>query len=413
MDQSLGARFPGTGDSCVDRPLPPDLGILGGFMRVAASRPLPVLLILGTLAACDEPPPPPPPPPEVVVQPVDVRDTPVQAEFTGEIRGGEDVEVRARVAGYLQSQHYDEGTVVRKGQLLFTIDPKPFEATVARARADMAQAQALHNRAEIQVNRLKPLVADNAVSQQDLDNAVASEEASRASMAAAQAQLTTAELDLGYTRVTSPITGLAGNAQVDVGSYVGSPEPTVLTVVSSLDPVRFDFTISEAEYLAYARATEAVAGKRRGSGPELELVLADGSVHSHKGRITVVGRGVSAETGTLPLQATFPNPGGLLRPGQFGRVRLPVTTRKQAIVIPQRAVQELQGTYNVFVVGSDSIAQARAIKPANRVGSDWVISEGLEPADRIVVEGLQKVRPGIKVRPTAAKAAAQDSAAEG
>lgn len=382
-------------------------------MRVAASRPLPVLLILGALAGCKEPPTPPPLPPEVVVQPVDVRDTPVQAEFTGEIRGGEDVEVRARVAGYLQSQHYDEGTVVRKGQLLFTIDPKPFEATVARARADVAEARARHNRAEIQVNRLKPLVADNAVSQQDLDNAVASEEASRASMAGAEAQLTSAELDLGYTRVTSPITGLAGNRQVDVGSYVGSPQPTVLTVVSSLDPVRFDFTIAEAEYLAYARAIRAEAGKRRGSGPELELVLADGSVHPEKGRVTVVGRGVNAETGTLPLQATFANPGGLLRPGQFGRVRLPVSTRKNAIVIPQRAVQELQGTYNVFVVGADSIAQVRPIKPANRVGSNWVISEGLEPADRIVVEGLQKVRPGTKVRPTAAKTTAQDSAAEG
>ena len=166
-------------------------------MSVAACRPLPVLLILGTLAGCKEAPPPPPPPPEVVVQPVDVRDTPVQAEFTGEIRGGEDVEVRARVAGFLQSQNYDEGTVVRKGQLLFLIDPKPFQATVARAQADVAEAKARHSRAEIQVNRLRPLVADNAVSQQDLDNAVASEEASRASMAAAQAQLTTAELDIG------------------------------------------------------------------------------------------------------------------------------------------------------------------------------------------------------------------------
>jgi membrane fusion protein (multidrug efflux system) len=380
-------------------------------MRVAESRPLPVLLVLASLAACKEPPPPPPPPPEVVVQPVDVRDTPVQAEFTGEIRGGEDVEVRARVAGYLQSENYDEGTLVRKGQVLFVIDPKPFEATVARARADVAEARARHNRAEIQVNRLTPLVADNAVSQQDLDNAIASEEASRAAMDAAQAQLTTAELDLSYTRVTSPITGLAGNRQVDVGSYVGSPQPTVLTVVSSLDPVRFDFTISEAEYLAYARATKAQAGKRTGSGPELELILADGSVHPEKGHVTVVGRGVDAQTGTLPLQATFPNPGGLLRPGQFGRVRLPVTTRKNAILIPQRAVQELQGTYNVFVVGNDSVAQIRAIKPGNRVGSDWVITDGLEPADRVVVEGIQKVRDGAKVRPTAAPAPAPDSTA--
>jgi membrane fusion protein (multidrug efflux system) len=380
-------------------------------MRVAESRPLAVLLLLGALPGCKEPPPPPAPPPEVVIQPVDVRDTPVQAEFTGAIRGGEDVEVRARVAGYLESQNYDEGTVVRKGQLLFLIDPKPFEATVARARADVAEAVARHSRAEIQVNRLRPLVADNAVSQQDLDNAVASEEASRASQAAAQAQLTSAQLDLGYTRVISPITGLAGNRQVDVGSYVGSPQPTVLTVVSSLDPVRFDFTISEAEYLAYARATKAVAGKRSGTSPELELVLADGSVYPGKGRVTVVGRGVDAETGTLPLQATFPNPDGLLRPGQFGRVRLPVTTRKNAILIPQRAVQELQGTYNVYVVGNDSVAQIRPIKPGNRVGSNWVITDGLEPADRIVVEGLQKVRDGVKVRPTAAKATPSDTTA--
>ena len=331
---------------------------------------------------------------------------PVQAEFTGEVRGGEDVEVRARVAGFLQSQHYQEGSLVKKGQLLFTIDPKPFQATAARAQADMAEAQARHNRAVIQVNRLKPLVAQHAVSQQDLDNAMASEEASRAGVAAAEAQLRSAQIDLGYTRVASPINGLAGNRQVDVGSYVGSPQPTVLTVVSSLDPVRFDFTVSETEYLAYARAAKAQAGKRTGKGPELELVLADGSVFPEKGRVTVVGRGVSTETGTLPIQAAFPNPGGLLRPGQFGRVKFPITTRKSAIVIPQRSVQELQGTYNVFVVGADSVAQTREIKVASRSGSDWIVASGLEPADRIVIEGIQKVRPGTKVRPTTATAMA-------
>src|SRR5262249_37272831 len=282
--------------------------------------------------------------------------------------GGEDVEVRARVAGYLQSQSYDEGTVVRKGQLLFLIDPKEFEATVARARADVATARAVHSRAEIQVNRLTPLVADHAVSQQDLDNAVASEQASRASQAAAEAQLTSALLDLSYTRVTSPITGLAGNRQVDVGSYVGSPQPTVLTVVSSLDPVRFNFTISEAEYLALARQAKSEGRSAAKDDSRLELVLADGSVHPYKGRVTVVGRGVSGETGTLPLQASFPNPGGVLRPGQFGRIRLPITTQKNAILIPQRAVQELQGTYNVFVVAQDSVAQIREVKLANRTG---------------------------------------------
>jgi membrane fusion protein (multidrug efflux system) len=375
-------------------------------MIAAIRRPLPAVLLLFGMTGCKDEKPSAPPPPDVVVEPVDVRDMPVQAEFTGEIRGGEDVEVRARVAGFLQSQHYREGTLVKKGALLFIIDPKPFQAAAARAQADAAEAQARHNRAVIQVNRLRPLVEQHAVSQQDLDNAIASEEASRAGVAAAQAQLRSARLDLGYTRVTSPISGLAGNRQVDVGSYVGSPQPTVLTVVSSLDPMRFDFTISESEYLAYARATRAEAGKRTGEGPELQLVLADGSVHPEKGRVTVVGRGVSTETGTLPIQATFPNPGGLLRPGQFGRVRLPITTRKNAIVIPQRSVQELQGTYNVFVVGQDSVAQVREIKVANRSGSDWIVSEGLEPADRIVVEGLQKIRPGAKVHPTTATAMA-------
>ena len=333
---------------------------------------------------------------------------PVQAEFTGEVRGGEDVEVPARVAGFLRSQNYREGSLVRKGQLLFTIDPKPFEAAAARAQADVAEAQARHNRAVIQVNRLRPLVAMHAVSQQDLDNAMAAEEASRAGVASAQAQLQSAQLDLSYTRVRSPIDGLAGNRQVDVGSYVGSPQPTVLTVVSALDPVRFDFTISESEYLALARAAAAEGRSGPKNEAQLELVLADGSVHPKKGRVTVVGRGVSAETGTLPLQASFPNPGGLLRPGQFGRVRLPISTQKNAIVIPQRAVQELQGTFSVFIVGPDSVAQIREVKLANRTGSDWVVSQGLEPADRIVIEGLQKVRPGSKVRPMA-QAAGLDS----
>jgi membrane fusion protein (multidrug efflux system) len=376
-------------------------------MIVSGCRSLPALLVVVAVFGCGKKSAAPTaPPPEVVVEPVDVKDMPVQAEFTGEVRGGEDVEVRARVAGFLQSQAYQEGTPVKKGQLLFIIDPKPFQAAAERAQADMAEAQARHNRAVIQVNRLKPLVARHAVSQQDLDNAVASEEASRAAVAGAAAQLTSAKLDLSYTRVTSPINGLAGNRQVDIGSYVGSPQPTVLTVVSSLDPVRFDFTISEAEYLAYARAAKAQAGKRNGPGPVLDLVLADGSVFPQKGRVTVVGRGVSTETGTLPIQATFPNPDGLLRPGQFGRVRFPITTRKSAVVIPQRAVQELQGTYNVFVVGQDSVAQTREIKVASRSGSDWIVASGLEPADRIVVEGIQKVRPGTKVRPTTATAMA-------
>ena len=382
----------------------PAFTLEGPSRHMTGCRFIPALLLSAAWAGCKSAPPPVPPPPSVVVEPVEVRDTPVQAEFTGQVRGGEDVEVRARVAGFLQSMHYREGSSVKKGDLLFTIDPKPFQATVARARADVAEAKARHDRTVIQVNRLRPLAAQNAVSQQDLDNAIATEEASRASVTAAEAQLTTAQIDLGYTRVTSPISGMAGNRLVDVGSFVGSPQPTVLTVVSSLDPIRFDFTISESEYLALARTAATEGRSSAKDDARLDLVLADGSVHPQKGRVTVVGRGVSSETGTLPLQATFPNPGGVLRPGQFGRIRLPISTRKNAILIPQRAVQELQGTYNVFVVGADSVAQIREVKLANRTESDWVVSKGLEPADRIVVEGLQKVRPGTKVRPMAQSA---------
>ena len=315
--------------------------------------------------------------------------------------------------GILQSQNYDEGTLVRKGQLLFVIDPKPFEATVARVQADMAQAQALHNRAEIQVNRLRPLVADNAVSQQDLDNAVASEEASRPAMAAAQAQLTSAELDLGYTRVTSPITGLAGNRQVDVGSYVGSPQPTVLTVVSSLDPVRFDFTISEAEYLTYARATRRRAGKRSGAGA--------GARAGARRRIGALaeGPGHGSRTGSRCRDRHAAAPGHVRRipGGSSGRdssagCGFRVTTRKEAIVIPQRAVQELQGTYNVFVVGSDSVVKIRAIKPANRSRQRLGHRpRAWSPPTGSWSRGCRRCVTGSKVRPTAAKAPAPDSTA--
>ena len=381
-------------------------------MSVAESRPLPVLLILGTLAGCKEAPPPPPPPPEVVVQPVDVRDTPVQAEFTGEIRGGEDVEVRARVAGYLQSQNYDEGTVVRKGQLLFVIDPKPFEATVARAQADMAEAKARHNRAEIQVNRLRPLVADNAVSQQDLDNAVASEEASRASVAAAAGAAHLGRARPGLHPGDQP--HHRSGRQPPGGRRVVRREPGADGAHGGVLPrsraVRFHHLRSRVPRLRAGHQGAGRQAQRRRARSSSWFSPTDRCTPRRAGSRSSDG-GSMPETGTLPLQATFPNPGGLLRPGQFGRVRLPVTTRKDAIVIPQRAVQELQGTYNVFVVGSDSVAQIRAIKPGNRSGSDWVVSEGLEPADRIVVEGLQKVRDGVKVRPTAAKAPAPDSAA--
>ena len=370
-----------------------------------------LVLALGALVvACAEEAAPPPPPLPVQVIGVSARDVPVVVEFTGEVRGAEDVQVMARVAGFLQEQAYREGDLVKKGDLLFVIDPKPYEAAVSQARAAVAEAQAMLTRATIQVNRLRPLAAQNAVSQQDLDNAAASEAGSRAALEGAQAQLEKAELDLGYTRVTSPMDGLAGLRQIDLGTYVGAPQPTVLTVVSRINPVRFDFGIAESEYLALVAGnpTAEERAQRRGN---LELVLADGTVFPERGRVTVVGRGVDPTTGTLPIQAEFPNPNGVLRPGQFARIRVPLRVEKSAVVVPQRAIQEIQGTYNVAVVNADSTIEIRPVTVTHRVGDEWVIGSGLTAGERIVVEGLQKVRQGAKVRPVEAGAAAPGDSA--
>ena len=364
------------------------------------------LLVATGVACAKKTATPTPQAPDVVIAPVEIRDTPIEVEVTGQVRGGQDVEIRARVSGFLQSAPYREGTIVNRGDLLFTIDPRPFEANVARARAEVAEAHARHDRAVVQVNRLRPLVAQHAVAQQDLDNALAAEEAGRADIASADAQLTTAQLDLSYTRIHSPIRGLAGNRLVDVGTFVGSPEPTVLAVVSQLDPIRFDFDIAETDYLTLSKTARAEGRSLLQLASHIELPHADGSKHPYAGRMPDVGRGVSTETGTLPMQATFPNPAGLLRPGQFGRVTLRVATRHDAILIPQRAVQEVQGTYNVFVVGKDNVAGIREIKVADRVGSDWIVTSGLQPSDKIVIEGLQKVADRKVVRPTIERAAA-------
>ena len=344
---------------------------------------------------------------DVVVAPVQVRDVPIVREWAAQTFGANDVEIRARVKGYLLQKAYQEGTMVKKGALLFLIDPQEYQAAAAQARATLAQAQAGLSKATTDVNRLRPLAERNAVSQQDLDHAVAAQDAAKGQVDAARAVLQNAELNLGYTRVTSPITGLAGVAQADVGSLVGSPGPTLLTVVSQMDTIKVKFRISEQEYLALMRAFGDTAGQaeHRPSGKaELDLVLADGSVYGSKGRVVTVDRNVDPTTGTLGIEALFPNPTGLLRPGQFGRIRAPVTTRLNAIVLPQRAVRELQGTYSIGVLKPDSTVEIRPIKAGARVGTDWVVDSGLVASDMVVVDGMQKVRPGVKVRATQAPA---------
>ncbi|HUK22632.1 MAG TPA: efflux RND transporter periplasmic adaptor subunit [Gemmatimonadales bacterium] len=344
---------------------------------------------------------------DVVVAPVQVRDVPIVREWAAQTFGANDVEIRARVKGYLLQKAYQEGTMVKKGALLFQIDPQEYQAAAAQARATLVQAQAGLSKANTDVNRLRPLAERHAVSQQDLDHAVAAQDAAKGQVDAARAVLQNAELNLGYTRVTTPITGLAGVAQADVGSLVGSPGPTLLTVVSQMDTIKVKFRISEQEYLTLMRALGDTAGQTEHRPPgnaQLDLVLADGSVYGSKGHVVTVDRNVDPTTGTLGIEALFPNPTGLLRPGQFGRIRAPVTTRSNAIVLPQRAVRELQGTYSIGVLKPDSTVEIRPIKAGARVGSDWVVDSGLTANDIVVVDGMQKVRPGVKVHATRAPA---------
>ena len=346
---------------------------------------------------------------DVVVAPVQVRDVPIVVEWAAQTSGANDVEIRARVKGFLTSKAYKEGSPVKRGDLMFQIDPSEYQAAVAQARAGLSESQANLSKASTDVARLRPLAERNAVSRQDLDHAVAAQQAAEGQVAAARAVMNTAQLNLGYTKVTSPISGLAGVAQADVGSLVGSPGPTLLTVVSQVDTVKVKFRISEQEYLVLRRALGDSAPRAARREGRLELVLADGSVFDHKGTVVTVDRNIDPATGTLGIEALFPNPTGFLRPGQFGRVRAPVTTRTNAILVPQRAVREMQGTFSVGVLKPDSTVEIRSVKAGARVGSDWVIDSGLVANDMIVIEGMQKVRPGAKVQVKAAPAATPDT----
>ena len=338
-----------------------------------------------------------PPPPQVLVANIQRRDVPIVIELVGQTKGAQDVEIRARVEGFVDSVTFQEGTPVKKGQVLYRIDPKPFEATLANAKADLATWQARYVKTQNDVKRLEPLAAKQAVSQQELDDAVASREAAQAQVEAQNATVSKAQLDLGYTGVVAPINGLAGTTLVRSGALVGRGESTLLTTVSQVDPILFTAGISEAEYLRLARRAEELRRQRGGQPVPVELVLADGSVHPQKGRLDAIERAVDTTTGTLSLQFRFANPNGLIRPGQYGRVRFVLETRKDAMLVPQRAVQELQSLYNVTVVGPDNTLAVKTVTVGPRVGSLWVVEKGLEPGDRVVVEGAQRLKPGTVV----------------
>jgi membrane fusion protein (multidrug efflux system) len=341
----------------------------------------------------------------VKVATVAQRDVPVFIEAIGQTRGSSEIEVRARVEGYLESVDYKEGTFVQKGQLLYTIDRRPFEANLAQARGIEAQAQAQLARATQDVARNEPLVAKNAISRQDYETSVSVKQAAVATLDAAKAARERSEIDLGYTRVEAPASGMAGKTEVYPGTLVGRGQSTLLTRISQVDNIHVRVSVPERDFIDYnRRGTE-----RRKAGDlvplKFELVLSDGSVHSQPGELVFVDRAVDAQTGTILVEVTFPNPGGVVRPGQYARVRVAIDEKKGAILVPQRAVMEMQGIYSVAVVKPDDTIDLRMVKPAERIGTEWVIDSGLKAGERIVVEGVQKVRAGSKVTPVPVTAA--------
>jgi membrane fusion protein (multidrug efflux system) len=357
-------------------------------------------------AACEEPAVVAAPPPEVYVTEVVQRDVPVYLEVVGQTTGFQDTELRARVEGFLESMTFREGSFVTRGSVLYTIDRKPLEAAQSQARADQVAAEARLAKATNDVNRYTPLVAKQAVSQRELDDARAEQDAARAQVEAAKAVYERATLDLGYTNVTAPISGLVGATMVKPGNLVGRGQNTLLTTISQIDPILFRAGITEADYLKVARRDPS----RSGGVPQaadIQLTLSDGTVYPQTGKVVVVDRAVDAATGTLGLQIEFPNPDMVLRPGQYGRARLLVENKKGALLIPQRAVQELQSLHSVAVVTADNKVAFRNIKVGARVDSLWIVEEGVGAGDRIVVEGLQRIRDGLIVTPKPAPAAAE------
>ena len=352
---------------------------------------------------------------------VEQQDVPVWNEWIGTLDGLVNAQIKPQVTGYLLRQTYTDGAFVKKGQLLFEIDPRTFEAALDRTKGQLANAEgqlatARANQVKMQqdVIRYTPLAKEQAIPQQDLDNAIQANEAAQAQVQAAKAQVeaakaevATAQLNVGFTKVVSLIDGIAGIAQAQIGDLVS--QSTLLTTLSTVDPIKAYFPVSEREYLNYVKE-HPDAAKRAGqeSLPTFELILADGSVYPHKGIFSFADRQVDVKTGTLRLQAVFPNPGNILRPGQYARIRAITRTAKGALLVPQRAVTELQGNYQVAVVSWQTTQiEIRPVKVGDRVGTQWIIENGLKPGERVVAEGIQKVRPGAIVNPKPVKATAQ------
>jgi membrane fusion protein (multidrug efflux system) len=345
----------------------------------------------------------PPRPPEVTVAPVVQQDVPVYSEWITTLDGYVNAQVRPQVSGYIIRQNYTEGSLVRRGDVLFEIDPRPFQAALDRAKGDLAQAQAQLGKSILDVERDTPLVEAKAIAKSQLDNEIQAKLGAQALIESDKAAVEQAELNLEWTKVTSLVDGIAGIAQIQIGNLVGSN--SVLTSVSQLEPIKAYFPISERDYVLVQKNSNAILSKHAIGffGNSLELILTDGSLYDQKGKILLADRQVDPNTGTIRIVAAFPNPGNVLRPGQYGRVRVETGMKKGALLTPQSAVARSQGSYQVAVVGSDRKVSMRAVKPGQTVGTMWVIDEGLKPGEQVVVEGLQRVKEGSLVTPKPAK----------
>ncbi len=347
--------------------------------------------------------------PEVVVADVAVKDVPVYAEWVGSTDGMVNAVIKAQVSGYLIKQNYEEGAFVKKGHVLFEIDPRRFRAALNQAKSEWEKARAQFVKTELDVKRDTPLAKGGAISQKELDDSIQANFGAKASMASAKAAVEQAELNLTFSKITAPIDGVVGIAKAQIGDLVGPGDE--MASMSTLNPIRVYINVSEQEYLKVAekvRHAYQESGEYGKRTPTLELFLSDGSVYPHKGSFFLADRQVDVKTGTIRVGARFPNPDNLLRPGQFGRVRAIAQIKERAILVPQRAVTELQGGHQIAVVTPDNKVEVRPIKVGERTGNLWVVDEGLKPGERVVAEGLQKIKEGMTVTPKSSTPASED-----
>lgn len=368
---------------------------------------LPVVAVFAT-SGCKKPEVVVPPPPIVEVMEISSSEAPLGATLIGQLDSPQNVEIRARVEAFVDAALFSEGSEVQKDQILFELDKKPFLEQLAAAEGSLGEARAALGKYEADVRRLTPLAANRAIPQQDLDNALASVDVGKAGVTTAISRVESAKLNLGYCVVKAPISGLIGARQVSIGELVGKGEPTLLATISTLDPIWFYCTVSEVDYIK-AEAKSRKLGRKIADLP-LKLVLSDGSEHPSQGKFAFIDRAVDAKTGTLRMRAEFPNKDKLLRPGMFARVRVDLGTIKESIQVPERSLVELQGRNFVWVVGKDGRSSQRSVTLGDQVGSNFIVTDGLEVGDRIIVEGVQKAREGAPVESrTAAEMAAKRS----